>query len=315
MRISIGLPFFNNAATLAEALRSVFAQTFDDWELILIDDGSHDGSLEIARSVADGRVRVVSDGKNRGIASRLNQITQLARAEYIAHIHGDDLMHPTRLQRQLEHLDGDPGLQIVSTGMFAIDAASRPVGKRGCDPMPLSADGLLRGRGLAHPTITGRASWFRANPYDPEFRRAEDYELWCRSFAKDHLRAELIPEPLYFYREEGSVTLAKMLGSYREMRTVLRRDGPAMVGWGRSRLIIGTLRAKEVAYRLAAMIGKEMMIVRRRNQPLSDNEWLSASQTLQSILNTAVPGIPDFDARAHAPVTVEGDALQASSMR
>jgi len=292
MRVTIGLPFFNNAATLGDAVRSIFAQTFDDWELILLDDGSTDESLKIAQSIDDDRVRVVSDGENRGLARRLNQIAQLARSEYLARIDADDLMHPTRLERQVEFLDHDQELDLVGTGMYAIDSATCPVGKRRGTPVPLSAEQILRGQGISHPTVTGRASWFRDHPYDPQYLRTEDCELWSRTFATQHLRVTIIPEPLYFYREEGSVTLSKILGSYRDKRNILRRYGPSLVGWGWSVGTIATFRAKEVLYRLADAVGQEMMLVQRRNEALSEQEQASASQTLQTILNTAVPGLP-----------------------
>ncbi|MEN6400626.1 MAG: glycosyltransferase, partial [Armatimonadia bacterium] len=62
--VTVGLPFYNNESTLLDAVRSIFAQTFQDWELVLLDDGSTDGSLEIARSIDDPRVRVIADGQN-----------------------------------------------------------------------------------------------------------------------------------------------------------------------------------------------------------------------------------------------------------
>ena len=91
MAITIGIPFYNAEAYLADAIRSVFAQTYEDWELILIDDGSTDNSLAIARSVDDPRVRVYSDGKNKKLASRLNELTQLATYEFIARMDADDV--------------------------------------------------------------------------------------------------------------------------------------------------------------------------------------------------------------------------------
>jgi len=83
--VTIGLPFYNAEKYLTDAIRAVFAQTHQHWELILIDDGSTDGSLKIAKSVQDPRVRVYSDGKNKKLAARLNEITKLAKYEYIAY--------------------------------------------------------------------------------------------------------------------------------------------------------------------------------------------------------------------------------------
>src|SRR3954468_15780628 len=104
-RVTIGLPFVNSGETLPNAIRSVFAQTYDDWELILCDDGSTDISLEIARSVRDARVRVLSDGKNVGLPCRLNQIAAVARGEMLARMDADDLMHPNRIAAQVALLD------------------------------------------------------------------------------------------------------------------------------------------------------------------------------------------------------------------
>ena len=115
MRVTIGIPFYNAKHTLADAIRSVFAQTFQDWELILADDGSTDGSAEIARMVDDPRVTVISDGMNRGLPYRLNKITELARADYIARMDADDLMHPERLTLQVQYLDANPAVDVVST--------------------------------------------------------------------------------------------------------------------------------------------------------------------------------------------------------
>ena len=79
--VSIGIPFYNSAEFLKDAIRSVFAQTYAEWELLLVDDGSNDGSLAIANSIDDPRVRVFSDGKHKGLISRLNQMIGLSRGK------------------------------------------------------------------------------------------------------------------------------------------------------------------------------------------------------------------------------------------
>ena len=119
--ITVGLPFFNNRRTLPDAIRSIFAQSLNDWELLLVDDGSTDGSLEFARAIRDPRVRLVCDGSNRKLAARLNQIAELAPSEFIARMDADDLMHPNRLRRQIELFRGQPGLDVVGTAAFTID--------------------------------------------------------------------------------------------------------------------------------------------------------------------------------------------------
>ena len=102
--LTIGIPFFNAEATLLDAVRSVFAQTHQDWELLLVDDGSTDRSLELARSIDDPRVRVYSDGRNKRLAARLNEISRLARFDHVARMDADDVCLPERLARRPDSL-------------------------------------------------------------------------------------------------------------------------------------------------------------------------------------------------------------------
>ena len=131
--VTIGLPFLDCAGTLRETLQSIFAQTHTDWELLLVDDGSRDGSLEIAQAVDDARVRVVSDGSNRGLVHRLNQIADLARARHLCRMDADDLMHPRRVEAQLGFLEAHPDVatqpqrQLRHLQLCAANASRRPV--------------------------------------------------------------------------------------------------------------------------------------------------------------------------------------------
>ena len=102
--VTIGLPFYNDRLTLELAIKSIFAQTYKNWELILVDDGSTDGSLNIAKKITDKRVRIISDEKNKGLIFRLNQIASLAKGKYLARMDADDLMQPTRIEKQVEFL-------------------------------------------------------------------------------------------------------------------------------------------------------------------------------------------------------------------
>src|ERR1035437_115487 len=161
MKVSIGLPFYNNRATLGDAIRSVFSQTFSDWELILVDDGSTDGSLELAQGLCDSRVRVFRDGINRGLPARLNQIAGLARGHYLARMDGDDLMHPERLAHQVEVLDRNKDAELAGTAIFSLDRSGRPRGMRGVAHPDSSPLGVLKGVPLVHATLMARTDWFR----------------------------------------------------------------------------------------------------------------------------------------------------------
>ncbi len=92
--VTVGLPVYNPGSFLSWAIRSVFAQTYSSWELVVVDDGSTDGSLERLRKIEDPRVRVLTDGKRRGLPYRLNQVLEEASGDFIARMDADDLMDP-----------------------------------------------------------------------------------------------------------------------------------------------------------------------------------------------------------------------------
>ncbi len=288
MKVTVAIPFFNSEATLADAIRSVFAQGHREWELLLVDDGSTDGSLEIAGAVRDPRVRVISDGRNRGLPTRLNEIAAMAQTELLARMDSDDLMHPARLERQLAFLEAHPGVELVGSGVCAIDGSGEPIGLRADEPLDASPGGVLR-RGLfVHPTALGTTAWFRKNLYDPAFVRAEDTELWCRSCGSG--RFGLVREPLLFYREGQASPASYALGA-RSVRRVLRTYGPEVVGPWRAEALALLTHAKTAAYAASFHLGIRSWLVGKRSRPLTAAARDAARQTLRSIRETEVPGL------------------------
>jgi glycosyltransferase involved in cell wall biosynthesis len=284
------LPFYNSEATLADAIRSVFAQAIDDWELILMDDGSTDGSLRIAQAVRDDRVRVYSDGVNRRLSYRLNQITDLAQGRYVARMDADDLMHPERLAKQAEILDRRPEVDVATTAAYSLDKTDRIRGLRGGTAPDLTPWGVLKRSPFVHPTMLGRVEWFARNRYDASVHRAEDHELFiraCRTLSNAHLR-----EALYFCREEYSAQVRKYLGSCRDDRVAFRKYGPALVGVRRTFHLCSLSFLKGEAYRIAAAFGCQHLWVRRRNKLVDRDERLEGMRVIARILSTEVPGLP-----------------------
>ena len=112
--VTIGIPIYNAESTLIDAVRSVFAQTHKNWELILVDDGSTDRSLEIAKSIDDPRVTVYSDGENRKLAGRLNQLVSMAKHDFIARMDADDMMAPNRIETLLKILVNNDKYDLAS---------------------------------------------------------------------------------------------------------------------------------------------------------------------------------------------------------
>jgi glycosyltransferase involved in cell wall biosynthesis len=284
-KVSIGLPFHNSARTLWPAIQSVFCQTLEEWELILVDDGSTDGSVEIAARAKDPRVRLVRNRENRGLAHRLNQIAALASAGYLARMDADDVMHPDRIRTQFEALESMPEIPVLGAAAFVIDDANQVIGLRGGGPPDFRPASVLRGCPLIHPTVIGRTGWFRSNPYDGRYVRAEDHELWCRVCVSSRLAR--LNTPLLFYRDTPA--MRKTLKSYKTQRMIFRSYGPVRVGVAGAAAEVSKSYAKSAVVAGATLLGLSGAVWRRRNWPLSDKARLSAEQILADVLQTKVP--------------------------
>lgn len=211
--VSVLLPVRNGMPHLREALASLLAQTRRDLEVIVLDDGSSDGSAAFARSLGDPRVRVIEDGQPLGLSARLNQGVQLARADLIARMDADDVCLPRRLELQLAYLAAHPGVDLV--GCRA--AAFRDGEVLGLLPYAADHEALVAKPWhtipLPHPTWVGRRDWFLRNPYrTPEVKRAEDQELLVR--ASPTSRYACLPDVLLAYRL-GAPDLRKTLVARR----------------------------------------------------------------------------------------------------
>ncbi len=198
--ISVILPFFNAGPAFAPALRSILRQDYDNWELLLCDDGSTDGSLELARSIQDSRVAVWSDGRNAGLAARLNECLDRTRGALVARMDADDISYPQRFRRQVEFLHKHQEIDLVGCPMLVCDEDGRAIGRRSA---PLYHAGIVAtpalGFGVAHPTWMVRADWYRHYRYDPEALRFEDADLLYRGYR--HSRFANLATVLYGYRE------------------------------------------------------------------------------------------------------------------
>ncbi len=198
--VTVGLPVFNHAEFLDAAIQSVVNQVFVDWELLVVDDGSTDNALLIAHrwAASDSRIQVFSDGQNRGLPARLNQIARLASGYYLARMDADDEMLPNRLARQVEFLTHNPGIEVVGSAARLIDSSGRIVGL--LNPvLPRTVGETARHGCFVHPTILGKTAWFRQNPYTETLRFAEDHDLWVRTFSGS--KFHVLPETLLDYRQ------------------------------------------------------------------------------------------------------------------
>jgi glycosyltransferase involved in cell wall biosynthesis len=292
MPITIGIPFFNAEAFLADAIRSVFAQTYQDWELVLVDDGSKDRSLEIARSVKDPRVRVISDGQNRRLPYRLNQITAEAKYDLVGRMDADDLISPVRFEKQVAFLNEHPKVDLVTTGVCSIANDKRPIGVRyGSPDDPITGRNLLLGRhGICHAAILGRKSWFLRNPHDLP-QHSGDFELWLRAYSKNDLNIFVMHEPLYYYREENNVIAWKLQAEYKNQRQAYAKYGHLWFDRWELPLLTVKSYAKVLVVRALSASGKLNLLLERRNSLIeSESLLLRFNQEIRQIADTKVPG-------------------------
>lgn len=270
--VTVGIPFFNEEDHLGSAIRSVLAQTVEDLEVLLVDDGSTDRSLAIARSFDDPRVVVISDGQRRHLPARLNEITRRARGEIVARMDADDVSHPRRLALQLDVAARDPSCDAIGTwtALVAEDGAILAITETGA--LRASPRTALEHGVISHATMIARRGWLRANPYDERLTRVEDRDLWCRTVRTSSFA--VVPLPLYvnriFPHEAGF--LASYLESQRQNRILILRHGPGSVGIGAAARLWAASHAKGVVMRAAFVSGLAERLIRRRGRPPRDAE-------------------------------------------
>ncbi len=209
-RVSVLMATRDGERFLDAALASVLEQTFRDLELVVVDDGSRDGSRARLDACAarDARVRVLA-GEGAGLAAALARAASEARGEYFARQDDDDVSRPERLARQVEFLDAHPEVAVVGSAADEIDERGA---RLGAVPVPLEAEAIRRTLRRAPPFVHGsvvmRANVYRAaGGYRAAFLASQDLDLWLR-LPRDAGLANLA-EPLYAWRRHGASVFAR----------------------------------------------------------------------------------------------------------
>jgi glycosyltransferase involved in cell wall biosynthesis len=243
--LTVVMPVYNAEHWIARAIDSVLVQTFGDFRLLIADDGSRDGTLAVARSYEprDPRVRVMThpNNANLGIAHTMNAALDRCETEWVACMHGDDLMLPNRLERQLAFLKDNPDLSLASALVYLIDGEGRRLGTQ-WSPLTTRAavaDFLRRRRCIAfnHPCAIFRLAVVReVGGYRQDFWPAEDADLWNRIAEAGH-GVLVQPECLLEYRIHGasaSISRARLMIRKTEWITQCierRQSGVAEPTW------------------------------------------------------------------------------------
>lgn len=224
-KITVLMPVYNSGVYLAEAVESILSQSFRDFEFLIIDDGSSDGSVENIKSFRDKRVKLLHNGEHLGVSATLNKGLAMAGSEYVARMDADDLSEPDRLMAQLELMEESPEVGVCGSWVRMFTDGGRGHIIR----YPLDAETIrayvLFNNPLAHPAVMMRRPLLQRYElrYDPECGAGQDYELWSRCLP--HIAARNIGRTLLSWRvnQEG-VTQKDNSGSNRTALAVQRRE-------------------------------------------------------------------------------------------
>ncbi len=281
--VSIGMPVRNNENTLPLALRSLVSQTYINWELWLVDDGSTDHTMQVASQFADPRIKVLSDGHWRGVAARLNQVIALSRGKFFARMDGDDVAYPRRLERQVYYLCQHAGIDLVGTRAIVFGAGGTPLGKR---PVPETSDAIcaqpFAGFPMLHPTYLGRIEWFRRFGYKEEVRGAvqEDQDLLLRSYRFSQFAN--VPEILLGYREE-KLLLERMLKVRWLLTKSLMREFRRQSRWDLAvRALVGQILRSSLDL-IAVGTGLDYRLLQHRARSITDQERHEWAKVWESV--------------------------------
>lgn len=248
--ISVIIPVYNSAATVAETVKSVIAQTYEDFEILIIDDGSSDRSIEICQAYDDPRVRMIHQ-HNRGLAGARNTGIRHAQGQYLAFVDSDDVWQPEKLAMHMQHFQQRPEVGVSFCRSSFIDQHGNPLG---IYQMPRLKDITPSYLFCRNPISNGSAVvirrevlqeiQFQANLhgevedfyFDDRFRQSEDIECWMRIALKTNWKIEGIPEALTLYRVNSgglSANIMQQLKSWEQMVTKIQTDYPDFIAqWG-----------------------------------------------------------------------------------
>ncbi|MBU7583569.1 MAG: glycosyltransferase [Nostoc sp. TH1S01] len=235
MNLSVIIPVYNSESSVAETLHSVLAQTYRDFEIIIVDDGCTDKSIDICKSFDDPRIKIIQQ-QNRGLAGARNTGIRHAQGEYLAFIDSDDLWLPQKLEKHIQHFARSPNVGVSFSRSSLIDDQGKPLG---IYQMPKLTDITPEYLFCRNPISNGSAVVIRRavldeikfpeNLYgevedfyfDDRFRQSEDIECWLRIALQTNWQIEGIPEALTLYRVNMGGLSANILKQYESWEKII----------------------------------------------------------------------------------------------
>lgn len=224
-RVSVLMPVYNGEAFVAEAIESILRQTYANFELLIVDDGSVDNSRAIMEGFSDNRIRLIRNDSNRGLIASLNRGLDEALGEYIARMDCDDISRSTRLEKQVGFLDAFPEVGICGAWAQAFGEVQDVIFRPPTDPKKVSCR-LLFDNVMIHSSVMLRKGMLERHQlrYEPGYTHAEDFRLWQR--ASEYFPIANLNEVLIDYRiTAGSVSRKHQ---YAQAHTLRRIDKEAL---------------------------------------------------------------------------------------
>jgi glycosyltransferase involved in cell wall biosynthesis len=299
-KVSVIVPVYNAAEYVQASLRSVLEQTWDDFELIVIDDGSSDGSADLIRRMIGNDPRCHFRVRpNVGMARTLNEMLEMATGDLIARLDADDQALPDRFAKQVKFLDDHPECVLVGGGVINIDSDGDTL----CTELypssheEIEARMLSGGGGIIHPTVMmRRAPLVGVGGYATDCPVVEDQDLWLRLAMKGRLAN--LPEPLIRYRvHAGNMSFTGAEAAGRRLAEVLRRahhdrglSPPAIGPWVGVKIVDQWDRRREWAWSAIAS-GNRATARKHARRLLAERFWAKPAWSL--LAYAYCPGVAD----------------------
>lgn len=196
--ISIVTPSYNSSNYILKTIESVLIQTYEDWELIIVDDCSTDSSCEIIQSFidSDSRIKLIKQDQNGGAAAARNTGIEHAKGQFIAFLDSDDYWHPEKLEKQLKYFE-QYDVDVVFSEYYRFNS-SGIIGKVSVPQQEINFNDLLKGNCIGN--LTGIYNFKKHFKTRQRKVGAEDYLFWLEIFSKQNVKGIGISEPLAYYR-------------------------------------------------------------------------------------------------------------------
>lgn len=271
--VTIGIPVYNGEKFIGKCIESILNQTYQDFELIITDDGSTDATVEIIRNFEDKRIKLIAEGYNKGISYRLNQQIELAQGKYFVRMDADDIMFPDRIEKQVNFLQNNADIDAVGSSVVVLDDDDQIIAFR---KSVLLSDykKLFRHILFNHPTVTGKIEFFRKYLYAPDLVGVEDADLWIRSFPDS--KFHIMEEPLVFYRDPLVFKLKTYKFRINQKNKLIKKSQYLnKYYFFKQRLLIENNGKKVIATILSALKLDKFLISKRNSGNIKiDHKWV-----------------------------------------